>query len=254
MTEAPLNILQFTDLHVVPPDEQPLWPGVDTLHTCRATLATALTGHTDTDLFLLTGDLSHRPTPRAYELVRDCVRCLPGPTHFIPGNHDDPQLMATHLHGDRLRPDRSIVAGPWQLILLDTTVSGETGGALAAGQLEYLEHRLSRYPTRFALIALHHHPLPTGSPWMDAIALANPQALFEVTDRHPQVRGMVWGHIHQNFEARRRGVLCMGTPSTCIQFAPHSQGLEADRLGPGYRHLRLLPSGEVQTQVHFLPA
>jgi len=252
MTESVLDILQFTDLHIVPPDEQPLWPGIDTLHSCRATLTAAIAERPDTGLFLLTGDLSHRPTPQSYGLIRDCVCTLPGPIHFIPGNHDDPKLMATHLRGGNLRPERSVSTGPWQVILLDTTVPGETGGALAPEQLAYLEHRLSRQPSRFALIALHHHPLPIGSPWMDAIALANAEALFRIIDRHPQVRGMIWGHIHQDFEVRRQGVLCMGTPSTCIQFTPHSDEIETDRLGPAYRHLSLLPSGEIQTRVHYL--
>ena len=87
---------------------------------------------------------------------------------------------------------------------------------------------------------------------MDAMALENPQDLFNVLDRYPQVRGVIWGHIHQEFGQERNGVQLLGAPSTCLQFKPGCKDFEKDDLGPGFRWLKLHPSGKIETRVHYL--
>ncbi len=84
------------------------------------------------------------------------------------------------------------------------------------------------------------------------MALENPEAFFDVIDRHPQVRGILWGHIHQSFEAQRHGVQLIRTPSTCVQFKPRHGVFEADALGPGYRWLGLSPDGQIRHTVRYL--
>jgi Icc protein len=79
--------------------------------------------------------------------------------------------------------------------------------------------------------------------------LRNPEALFTVLDRFPQVRAVLWGHVHQEFDQLRDGVRLMATPSTCIQFAPNSVDFGLDELAPGYRWLRLHDDGQIETGV-----
>jgi Icc protein len=50
------------------------------------------------------------------------------------------------------------------------------------------------------LIGLHHPPLLVNSDWLDSSTLQNSEELFETIARHPQVRLVVFGHIHQEFE------------------------------------------------------
>ena len=102
------------------------------------------------------------------------------------------------------------------------------------------------------LIALHHHPVSMGSEWLDTVGLANAEEFFAVIDRHPTVRGIVFGHVHQAFETSRHGVRILGTPSTCAQFLPRSRDFEVDALPPGYRVLTLSPTGQIDSQVAWL--
>ena len=41
----------------------------------------------------------------------------------------------------------------------------------------------------------------------------------------------------------------LASPSTCVQFAPGSEEFQVDSEAPGYRWLRLLPDGRLETGV-----
>jgi Icc protein len=84
---------------------------------------------------------------------------------------------------------------------------------------------------------------------MEPIGLRNPDALFAVLERFPQTRALLWGHVHQEFDQQRGGLRLMASPSTCIQFAPNSEDFGLDSLPPGYRWLRLLEDGQIETGV-----
>jgi Icc protein len=80
----------------------------------------------------------------------------------------------------------------------------------------------------------------------------NASELLALTARHPQVRSILWGHIHQEFDRALNGIRYLGTPSTCIQFTPKKIGFGVDGTPPGYRWLALLPNGEIKTGVERL--
>jgi Icc protein len=89
-----------------------------------------------------------------------------------------------------------------------------------------------------------------GSAWIDSQAVRDADEMFETLVRYKGVKGVLWGHVHQEVDYLYEGVRMLATPSTCIQFAKHSDDFKIDDLPPGYRSLRLLPSGEIETMVH----
>lgn len=251
MVDKHIEILQLTDLHLPAVPDQRLW-GVNTLDTFQAALEDALGRYPRTDLILLTGDLAHEPHAGAYELLRDDLRRVQRPVYCLPGNHDDAELMARLLMGGNVKSDRSILMDHWHLVLLDSNGPAKRGGRLLRTELDYLEIYLKAYPGHHTLVCLHHHPVPVMSKWMDEMALENAHELFDVLDRHPQVQGVVCGHVHQEFAIRRKDAQLMTTPSTCVQFVPRADSFARDTLGPGYRWLRLGADGTLETHVHYL--
>jgi Icc protein len=105
---------------------------------------------------------------------------------------------------------------------------------------------------RPVMVCLHHPPLPVGSAWLDSVGLTNADELLAVLDRHPTVRLVLGGHVHQEYVQRRRGALVLATPSTCAQFTPRTERCVMDLKPPGYRWLDLLPDGGVRTEVRWL--
>jgi Icc protein len=68
-------------------------------------------------------------------------------------------------------------------------------------------------------------------------------------DAFSGVKGILWGHVHQQIDRAHNGVALMGSPSTCVQFAPGSERFKADDSAPGYRWLELQPDGSVLSGV-----
>jgi Icc protein len=160
--------------------------------------------------------------------------------------------MGMLLNQDNVHYVLSVRYRGWLLLFLDSTIPGETGGHLNPGQLIDLEATLAENPGLPTLICLHHQPVPVGSQWIDSIGLNNSAEFFEVVDRHPQVRGLLCGHVHQQYDGKQAHIRLMATPSTCIQFVAGQDDFAIDHCPPGYRWLALLPDGQIRSGVELL--
>jgi Icc protein len=247
-SDRTLRILQLTDTHLYADPEGRLL-GQNTRRTLELVLEMANSTCSPIDLVLLTGDLVHDESPQGYDYLRRRLVALDTPCYCLPGNHDQGNAMSRSFDGLGVSMETAIRCGAWNLVLLDSTVPGTDGGHLDAGQLARLQDSLAERQGDPTLICLHHQPVPVGSTWIDTMALDNPDALFGIVDRHPQVRGILWGHIHQEFCGMRKCVLLMGSPSTCVQFMPGSEKFALDALTPGFRWLDLHPDGRIDTGV-----
>ena len=138
----------------------------------------------------------------------------------MPGNHDQRAALRTsfadHAYLPRKGPSLDYVIDdyPLRLIALDTLVHGQTGGALTAEQIRWLDDRLSAQPDTPTIVALHHPPFAVGIGFLDRMGLAGAPALSEVICRHGQVQRVVCGHIHRNVTARFAGIVASVAPST----------------------------------------
>jgi Icc protein len=126
---------------------------------------------------------------------------------------------------------------------------GSAGGRLENNELLLLEKCLNEYPNHHALIAVHHHCLPTESAWMDTMIIENNQVFFKIVKRYPQVRVITTGHIHQLMETMVDSIHILGTPSTCFQFRPKSGKFGMDNTAPGFRVLELFDDGRVESDI-----
>ncbi|MGI9211168.1 MAG: 3',5'-cyclic-AMP phosphodiesterase [Methylococcaceae bacterium] len=246
-----VRILQITDLHILAQPGQTLL-GVDTEASFREILSKAVTEQDDIRLVLLTGDLAQDPEPSTYTRLLGWLQETDWDYAFIPGNHDDLTLMISCLSGDKTGYRPHILLDNWQIICLDSSVEGSPSGFLVEDQIRYMEHCLVNHPECHTLIALHHHPIATGSTWLDTMVLGNKDEFLAVVHRHPSVKAVLTGHVHQLMDVRRDEVRFMATPSTCFQFKPLSEQFALDEAAPGYRWLELHEDGRFSTGVERL--
>lgn len=243
----PLKVLQITDPHLMANAEGALL-GVVTLDSLDAVIQEALARHGQPDLVLATGDLAQDGSAAAYQVFGERLSAFRSPSAWIAGNHDHADRLADAAERFGAR-HRAILEGGWQIVLLDSSVPGKVHGELSDAELTFLDATLAAHPERPALVTLHHHPVDIGCDWMSGIGLNNADALWAVLDRHPQVRIVLWGHIHQEYTARRNGVTLLASPSTCIQFATGSSQFSVEPLAPGYRWFELAADGRFHTDV-----
>ncbi len=242
-----INLIQITDSHLFSDTSGKLL-GLETENSLRAVVEDI--GKSDKgDLILATGDLSQDASDSSYQRFAQHLSSLATPTFWIPGNHDKISVMERSLVGDNVYPHKRILVNKWQIILLDTSVDGKVHGYLADEALEFLHCALKEKSDYFALIVLHHQPVKIDSHWLDGIGLKNNAEFMALLALHAQIRGLLWGHIHQEYEQQIGNIKLMATPSTCVQFQPQSQDFEAGRQAPGYRRLKLMPDGTIQSKV-----
>jgi Icc protein len=243
-------VLQFTDPHLTgSPDVRVR--GVATTATLERCVAHARRRHPRPGAVLLTGDLVH-DDPAGYSALRERFRDAATPVHCLPGNHDDPAEVRRALDGAPFVHDFAARYGKWVIVMLDSTVPGEHGGRLGGEELARLDSALGASAGSYALVCLHHHPVPHESAWLDELMLGDAEDFFAVLARHGGVRGLAWGHTHQPFEGMHGRIRLMGTPSTCMQFAQHADEFEIDGRPPGYRWLELGDDGGIETGVEWV--
>ena len=203
--DRPLRLVQLTDCHLFADPESEL-QGINTRQSFDAICGLIRSIKPKPDLLLATGDLTQDASVEGYRYLAQALQQTDLPSFWIPGNHDDPQIMESILNGNCISPAKQIIAGQWQIILLDSTSPGETAGELGSQQFEFLGNCFNAFPDRPALVALHHQALPAGSEWIDAKGLRNQPELREILCRSEQVKAVLWGHVHQESERYQDGI------------------------------------------------
>ena len=199
------------------------------------------------DMILATGDIANDASLTAYQRFYTMVSDhLLAPMAWLPGNHDNPEMMETIIPGSK---HQLISKEGWLFILLDSHVPGETYGSFTQSELDFLVAALANNPDKHVLISFHHQPVPIGSYWMDRYIVQNAHAFWEVISPYKTVKVVLWGHVHQSFDEYHNGIRLLSTPSTCIQFAPNQDEFLLDDAMPGYRWLELHHDGTLKTQV-----
>jgi len=247
-----INVLQITDTHLFSDPAGELY-GVNTRQSLMSVLQHKNISGINSDILLLTGDLSHDETEESYEVLKSLIEPLGIPTYSLPGNHDARVFMEKRLENTTNDGIIHAVHNQWMFILLDSSVPGAVEGQIRESVLQKLDALLEKNDSaKHVLVAVHHNPIKVGSAWMDRIGVQNGGALFEVLNKYPSVKAVICGHIHQELEARVNNIMVYGTPSSCFQFMPQTPEAEIDDKPPGYRLLALHDSGKIETQVHWV--
>lgn len=253
---APIDVIQITDTHLGQTSGTKLL-GIDTDESLDCVLAQLKVRHTPS-LFLCTGDLSNDGSSDAYQRFQTKMSQFDSPNVWLPGNHDERRRMASFLGDDPLELSRTIEVGNWLIIMLDSAVLGQVGGDLSENEMVFLRQQLDQASqsgsadNRHILVCLHHHLISMNCAWLDEQLVANAEEVLALLSQYPQVKVVLSGHVHQDFQAQHNHFTFISTPSTCIQFAPNSDEFKLDLKNPGYRVFKLYPDGRFDTHVERL--
>ncbi|TVP49526.1 MAG: phosphodiesterase [Halomonas sp.] len=230
-----MRVVQITDAHLYADIEARSRAGVP-WRQFQQVLSAVIADQPDIVLF--TGDISQDESAESYALAVQAMEQLPCPWYWLPGNHDQLELMAAE------RPlIASVALDAWRLLMLNTQVEGEPHGELGSERLAKLEALLEK-DDRPTLIAMHHPPVDVGTAWMDAIGLQDRDAFWALLSKFPQVKIILFGHAHQAYaEHHRLGdttIDVYGCPAMADQFLPGAEQFAIDEASrPGYRVVEL---------------
>ncbi|MBV1884061.1 MAG: 3',5'-cyclic-AMP phosphodiesterase [Pseudomonadales bacterium] len=244
------RVVQISDCHLFKDTEGKLL-GINTQSSFELVMALVRAEQKEIDLFLCTGDLSQDSSPEAYQRFHNAITAFGKPAYWLSGNHDVVSVMQGVLKDKSKLSPCVIELESWHIIMLDTSIRNKVPGRLEKVQLDFLDASLAAAASKgkHVMVCLHHHPIPMNSQWLDGVALENPQDFFAIIDRYKQVKTIVWGHVHQEFDGTRNNVRMLSLPSTCAQFKPLSDEFAADDKSPGYRWFDLNADGSIVTGV-----
>jgi len=249
---AVLKILQLSDLHITPRSGQTML-GIDTEAYFLRTLQHAHEHHGPFALILLTGDLAQDPCSDSYQRICSHLLKLNTPSLCLPGNHDDYTLMQQHLNSGQVSCNKQTIMCNWHIILLNSQKPNSAVGALTNTELDFLSHALQSHPDLPTLIAMHHHCIPSSASWLNTMQIEDSDCLLTLIKQHPQVKGVTFGHVHQDYSTRNGHIDIFACPASCFQFAPDSKHFCIADTPPGYRVFELNPSGHLESTVYRLP-
>lgn len=249
MSSTTYKVLQLTDMHLFADSNDRLL-GVNTDDTFNAVFEHARMTCPDPDMLCITGDISQDETMAAYERFAEKISVYHCPKYWVPGNHDDTDYIKNVFPEFHIQHQKHMVLDHWQIIMLDTKKLNAVEGHMSDDQLDLLEESLSGHPEHHTLIFMHHHPIPVGSRWLDNLMLMNASQFWDTISVYNNIKLVVCGHVHQEYEARYENVSFYSTPSTCFQFKSNSSKFAVEPLMPGYRIIELMSDGSFKTQVH----
>lgn len=212
------------------------------------------------DFILHSGDVVYDPVAEAYHTARDILKELKSPIYYLAGNHDQPQALQQILLGQENPTSPfhyNLEINGVQLVCLDTNGPAEPPrGNVIPEQLQWLDEICTAPDNRPLIVAMHHNPLPIYSPWLDDyMRLINGEDVHRVLmkARH-RLRGVFFGHVHQNISYYREGILYTSALSSWNQFLAYP-GLDNtvpdSEAQPGFNVVTLTHDQTFIRQWHF---
>ena len=246
-----VNVLQISDCHLFADKSKSLL-GVNTYDSFCAVIDEIKAQNFNYDFIAFTGDISQDYSVKSYEHFAEIIKVLNKHVFFLPGNHDDGPLMYRIFENLGVNIAKNVITPKWQFIFLNSEVYAVPHGWVERRQLDYAAFCGRRSPDQHVAILVHHMPHLVQSAWLDTQTMHNLDEFNTYIHRIPNVRAVITGHIHQEFDVTERGIRYIATPSTSIQFTPKSNDFALDSVGPGWRYLSFNPDGSIDTKVYRL--
>jgi 3',5'-cyclic-AMP phosphodiesterase len=254
---ADFSFIQITDHHLME-SEDTLREGFCPGHALRMVMRHISDNVADkADFIISTGDLVEPDTDATYQCAVKLLgikasAVLPGPQkinveglynypmYFLPGNHDDREMMTRYLFSKSESPglyNFTFVHKGVQFVFMDW--GPESKAFFFPETRKFLAKALQAdLPS---VIACHQHVKRIGSRWLDDFLADNLDEFWNVVADpgvKEKVLGILCGHVHITYEEEYKGIPILGLRSTAYPFAKTDE-IQIILAPPHYRFIRI---------------
>lgn len=155
------------------------------------------------DAVIFTGDTTQFGQAEEYVRLRELLAPLEPPLYLVPGNRDDKSALRHSFDDLPYLPANDdflhyvIEDYDVRLVALDSTSPGERKGVFCPLRQAWLDEVLSNEPNRPTLLFIHHPPFDVDDHYVGGYRRPEEAAAFaDIVRRHPQVVGLICGHVH----------------------------------------------------------
>src|SRR5215216_950944 len=264
------SFIQITDHHLMETEDK-LREGFSPGHALRMVMQHIAEHVADkADFIISTGDLVEPDSDATYQcavklLGVNSPAALPGPQrinveglkdypmYFLPGNHDNRELMTRYLFPDSKAPalyNFTFVHKGLQFVFMDW--GPESKACFLPETFAFLVQALqANLPS---VIICHQHVKRIGVRWLDDFLADDLEAFWEIVS-HPTIRekvlAILCGHVHITYEDEYRGVPILGLRSTAYPFAK-TDDVQVILAPPHYRYVHI-HDGVLTSRIYKVP-
>jgi len=239
-----ISLIQITDLHLTENKKTKvkLW---DT-HSSFQRTVNYIKSKENPDFVLASGDISNDGTKKSYIAYQKGIKHFEKPVFTILGNHDNHKNFQAVFQTKLPSIKKIILSETWLVIAIDSTSINRESGSITKQQIHSLRKLIEGNKDKSLVLCLHHQPIKMGF-WIDQIGLENSDQFIASITNQPNIKAVIWGHVHHESESRLESIKMLSTPSTCFQFYGNLKNPDTNR--PGYRKINLFNSGKLETKV-----
>jgi 3',5'-cyclic AMP phosphodiesterase CpdA len=176
-----------------------------------------------TDAVIFTGDTVQHGQPEEYAHLRELLAPLDVPLYLVPGNRDNNDALRLAFGDQPYLPRNgdflhyAVEDHARRLVAIDSTFPGERKGVFCPARQAWLEAVLSDQPNRPTLLFIHHPPFDIDDHYIGGYRRPEEAAaLAHVVSRHPQVQGLLCGHVHCPVNRHWGGTVASVMPSIAV--------------------------------------
>jgi len=251
--ETELSIAQISDCHLFS-ETHGLHCGANVFENLCSVLLDIKTNKI-VDAIIFTGDLTQDHSVQSYQNFVSAVKLtnVEVPVYFIPGNHDEIELLDKYLVGSPFSRDKIIESENWQILLLNSK-SETPAGEFRLSEFIKLTDQCEPVKSQFSF--MHHHPIDVNY-FIDRHGLTNKTEFWLAINKNGNMKGIACGHVHQGLNIlpldSSQKVPLHTCPATSIQFDPLFDGVKAlKNVGAGYRTFKFMKEGRYTTELSYL--
>lgn len=229
-----MKLIHISDIHIH--DQNIL--GHDSVANFRACMSHVSECNGDSDLVIISGDLTHHGNPASYALLKQMLDGWDIDPLLMMGNHDNRENFCTAFPETPNDEDGFIQyvhdTKPGRFLLLDTAQAGTHAGHYCKKRQRWLRQRLDEAVQQDlpVYLVMHHNPVEVGIVNADDIGLVDGPAFREILlDYRASIRHIFFGHCHYVLSGSVCGIPFSAPRGTSHPCAPDFSGI--DRMGYG---------------------
>jgi len=204
-----MKIIQITDTHLTPnkTDLYNLNPAKN-LEACVNSINKL---HSDSDLCIITGDLTDNGDFETYFEIRKILNKLKMSYYPLIGNHDHRKIFSKvfpEFYKDSNDFIQKLIKIPLgHIILLDTVEEEKDCGSFCEKRGKWLKKQLEIAVNSSVYIFMHHPPFNIGIPALDKICIKKGSKIIKkLVKNYPNIKHIFFGHVHRNISGSWDGI------------------------------------------------
>lgn len=226
-----LKVVQITDMHLFADKMQQLH-GHCTYQNLAETIDCLLAAKEEPHFILVTGDISQDESAESCQLAREQFERLNAAVYWIHGNHDAENIVKPIFEpSSRLQQLQHLTTPSWDFISINTCRRGMDSGYLEASELVSFWRRaeVAKSNHKNIAVVMHHHPYPVATPLIDACMLQQADNFLEQVKQHPEIKLMMCGHVHGDYQIAYGKQMIEACPATSFQWKKGTSTLETEK-------------------------